>query len=41
MLSDTQERTAGRSWIRVYHSRAGEGTKVSIHALQLFLCLIT
>ena len=41
MLHDTQERTVGRSWTGEYYSRAGEGGKVSMHALHALLGLIT
>ena len=44
MLHDTlgaQEWTPEGDWVRVYHSRAGEGTKASMHALHGLLGLIT
>ena len=36
-----QELMPGRDWARVYYSRVGGGTKVSIHALHALLGLIT
>ena len=44
MLYDTpgaQERTPWGGWGPVYFSRAGEGTKVSMHALHALLGLTT
>ena len=44
MLYDTlcaQEQTPRGDWARVYYSHAGQGTKVSIHALRALLGLIT